>query len=288
MEPEVISLPTQAIKDYEAQKIGSPVPLDSAWVSVDSDSYAVGYLARSRFNANAGLSSLKYERAFPKTLAAVWVAAQNLKLKNKFSAAIAILLPVSEYKSSDWLHELLVESLKKFNTPTGQMSVNLMAFDCKPEGCGIYMMRQLGDDAFAVNRKTIAVVMVGYRNASVLVSERGQITIKRTSDLGFVRLVELVEGRVALPPSTARLTTAIAKAGEKFNRYSFLPLASSTGEEARDMEVDRLIEAAKSSRSEYSLALSSWLREVIPRSVELDEVLLCGGTEYGFCLRRTS
>jgi len=56
MEPEVISLPTQAIKDYEAQKIGSPVPLDSAWVSVDSDSYAVGYLARSRFNANAGLS----------------------------------------------------------------------------------------------------------------------------------------------------------------------------------------------------------------------------------------
>jgi hypothetical protein len=62
-------------------------------VSVEDQCYAVGYLAQSKFNGNPGLSSLKYERAFPKTLAAVWVAARELKLKNKLSAAIAILLP---------------------------------------------------------------------------------------------------------------------------------------------------------------------------------------------------
>ncbi len=67
MEPEVISVPYSAIANYEETKLGSAIAVDSAWVSVDGQCYVVGYLARSRFNGNPGLSSLKYERAFPKT-----------------------------------------------------------------------------------------------------------------------------------------------------------------------------------------------------------------------------
>ena len=143
MEPEVISLPKSAIANYEQTKLGLAQPEDSAWVAVDEEmSYVVGYLAKSRFNGNPGLSSLKYERAFPKTLAAVWVAAQELKLGNKFNAAIAILLPAGEYESGKQLQELLIDGLKDFQTPTGKMSVNLTHFECKPEGGGVYMVHR--------------------------------------------------------------------------------------------------------------------------------------------------
>ena len=277
MEPEVISLPPSAIANYESTKLGVASPVDSAWVTVDNQCYVVGYLAQSRFNGNPGLSSLKYERAFPKTLAAVWVAAQELKLKNKFSAAIAILMPSSEYESGKQLHELLVDGLKDFQTPTGNMSVNLTHFDCKPEGGGIYMIHrhQMGD---AARRKTFAVVMVGYRNASVLLSERGQVNKRTTSNLGFIKLVELVESRIAGLPSTAQLASAIAKAGDQVETRHLSPLALSSVPETRSEEVQKLIDAVNACRIEYARALCSWLREVLPRQVYLDEVVLCGGT----------
>lgn len=71
MEPEVSSLPKTSIDEYEMSKMGTPNPTDSAWVSFNNDYYAVGYLASSQFYTNAGLSSFKEGRAFPKTLAAV-------------------------------------------------------------------------------------------------------------------------------------------------------------------------------------------------------------------------
>ena len=280
MEPEVISLPPTAIADYESTKLGIATPADSAWVTVDEQCYVVGYLAQSRFNGNPGLSSLKYERAFPKTLAAVWVAAQELKLKNKFSAALAILMPSSEYESGKQLHSLLVDGLSNFQTPTGKMSVSLTHFDCKPEGGGIYMIHRhrLGD---AARQKTVAVVMVGYRNASVLLSERGQVNKRTTSNLGFIKLVELVESRISGLPSTAQLARAISLAGEKVEKNYLLPLALSSVPETRDEEVQKLIDVVNASRIEYAMALCSWLREVLPRQIRLDEVVLCGGTaEY--------
>ncbi|HEY9796723.1 MAG TPA: ParM/StbA family protein [Leptolyngbyaceae cyanobacterium] len=281
MEPEVISLPKSAIANYEKTKMGKAQPVDAAWVSVENDScYVVGYLAQSRFNGNPGLSSLKYERAFPKTLAAVWVAAQELKLGNKFNAAIAVLLPAGEYENGADLEELLTDGLKDFQTPTGKMSVNLTHFECKPEGGGVYMVHrsQLGE---AAGRKTVAVVMVGYRNASILLSERGQVNKRVTSTLGFIKLVDLVENRIAGLPSTAQLTRAIARAGEKIEARHLLPLAMSSVPEARSKEAQKIADAVAACRVEYASVLCSWLREVLPRKVSLDEAILCGGTaEY--------
>lgn len=281
MEPEVISLPRASITNYEQTKLGSAQPVDSAWVSVDDEMcYVVGYLAQSRFNGNPGLSSLKYERAFPKTLAAVWVAAQELKLGHKFSAAIAVLLPAGEYESGKQLHELLVDGLKGFQTPTGLMSVNLTHFDCKPEGGGIYMIHR-SQSGEAARRKTVAVVMVGYRNASVLLSERGQVTKRVTSNQGFIKLVELVEAGIAGFPSTAQLARAIARAGDKLDARHLLPLAMSSVKEVRQEEVQKLGLVISTCRVEYASALCSWLREVLPRQINLEEVVLCGGTaEY--------
>lgn len=280
MEPEVISLPKTSIDEYEALKMGTPDPTDSAWVGCGDDYYAVGYLARSQFYGNAGLSSFKYERAFPKTLAAVWAVAHRLGLtqKKKISAAIGVLLPAGEYENAELLKEFITEGLANFSTPTGTMSVSLTHYQSKPEGGGVLMVYATAQGAAVLKTKTVAVVMVGYRNASILVSERGVVGKRVTSPLGFVRLVELVEKRISTLVNTARLATAIALAGESIKTAPLMPLAMSSQQESRLSEVEKLVSAISSSRTQYLHSLSSWLRENLPK--ELDEVILCGGTAY--------
>lgn len=278
MEPEVISVPKSAVDTYERIKLGNPTPADAAWVGYDDSYYVVGYLARSQFNGNAGLSQLKYERAFPKTLAAVWVAAMALGLKNKFTAAIAVLLPASEYENRQRLEELLREGLTKFDTPNGILNVTLTHFDCKPEGAGVYLMHESNQPA-ALQHKICAVVMIGYRNASILVAERGQVGKRETSELGFIRMVKLVERRISGLPATAQLASAIAMAGHQPNPTPLKPLMMASVPDEREEDLRKLVDAIHSCRSQYVMSLHSWFREVLPKT--LDEVLLSGGTaEY--------
>lgn len=277
MEPEVIEVPKSSIGKYESRKMGMSVatPADSAWCGVGEEYWAVGYLAQSQFNANPGLSQLKHERAFPKVLAAVWAAAQFLELSNSFKAAIGILLPPGEYDNGEHLRRRIEAALQEFETPTGKLKVALTHFDCKPEGGGVYMMRSLSyqnKDAF--RRKTIAVVMAGYRNASVLLAQRGQVVKRLTSDLGFVKLVEKVVAGNNWEVN--RLVKAIVLAGDRPDMTQLVPVLRASTELERKGELLRLREILVTSRQEYALSLKSWLNEVLPRNV--DEVVLCGGT----------
>ena len=132
-----------------------------------------------------------------------------------------------------------------------------------------------------LRRKIVAIVMVGYRNASVLLAERGQVGKRSPSDLGFIKMVRLVEERITGLPATAELARAIALAGEKIDLRHLERLAMSSVPEVRRDEVQHLGQVIKACRAEYALALSSWLKEVLPCRTNLDEVVLCGGTaEY--------
>ncbi|MCA1990773.1 MAG: ParM/StbA family protein [Coleofasciculus sp. S288] len=279
MEPEVISVPKAGIESYEATKLGTPDPADSAWLGLDEEHYyAVGYLASSQFNANPGLSSFKYERALFKTLAAVWVASCRLGLKNKFSAALCTLLPPGEYDNASRLREMIANKLKDFETPTGILNVSLNNWDCKPEGSGVYLYYSHACGG-TLKQKTAAVVMIGYRNASVLVSERGIVGKRVTSNLGFVRLVEAVEKRVSSVVPTSVLASAIARAGDNVEQECLQPLIMSSLQKDRETDLDRLVEAVRAAREQYALSVTSWLKEVLPKG--LDEVMLSGGTaEY--------
>ena len=280
MEPEVISLNKEVIEGYEARKMGHPDAVNSAWVGCDSSYYAVGYLARSQFYGNAGLSSHKYERAFAKTLAAVWVVAQlqGLTKKKKLKVAIAVLLPAGELENAEQLRADITEGLKEFETPTGTMRVALTQYECKPEGGGVYMVYAKNQGSLALKTKTVAVVMVGYRNASILVAARGVVGKRETSELGFIRLVELVKGSISTLVTTARIASVIALSGESIKTAPLMSLAMSSREEVRREEVNKLASAIELARSQYLLTLGSWFRDTLPK--ELDEIILCGGTAY--------
>ena len=63
METEVASVTLESIKNYEQNLMGTTHPENRAWVSVNNETKAVGYLAQSKYYANSGLAELKYERA---------------------------------------------------------------------------------------------------------------------------------------------------------------------------------------------------------------------------------
>ncbi|HBL13788.1 MAG TPA: hypothetical protein DD379_20815 [Cyanobacteria bacterium UBA11162] len=274
MEPEVIEVDQQILLTYEQNKLGQAAEKNRAWVGYGDRYYAVGYLAQWRFAGTPGLTQLKYERAIPKTLAAVWVASRQFQMGNKFSIAIAIVLPPGEYADATNFEKLITEALADYQTPTGRLQVKLKLFNCKPEGGGIYMM-------FAKNQgkqllgKVCAVIMLGYRNASILVSNRGEVGKFRSSDLGFIQLLNGVLQKTS-GQTPERLTPAIFEAGEEIAMRSILPLTRSSDEQRRSEEVEILREAIRTARREYTLQLISWMKEILPR--DLNEVVICGGT----------
>ena len=274
MEPEVVSVPHESILAYGRDQLGSAEPENTAWVAFRNDYRAVGYLAKERFHANAGLSELKYERALHKTLAGMWAIKEKLNLPAKFTAAIAVLLPPGEYEDRGRFERVLREALADYQTPTGSMSVELLAFNCKPEGGGIYLMhnKKVGS---VLKERVCAIAMIGYRNASLLVAQRGDVRPGKTSDLGFIRMVERVVARTS-GQTAERLTPAIVAAGAEFKAAPLMRLARSTTKQGRAEEVQQMIAAIKEARLEYARSLTSWLDENLPP--DCDELVFCGGT----------
>ncbi len=273
MEPAVIEA-TRTSLTFQTRNLGNADPENTAWVGIGGDYRAVGYLARSTYSATPGLKPRKYELALYKTLAAVWVIKQKFKLPESFDISLALLLPPGEFEDSALLKPMLRDALAEFDTPTVKVSTNLIGYECFPEGGGIYAMycKNTGE---AIRRKVIALVMLGYRNASVMISRRGILNRGKTANLGMAKMVDLVIERTS-GLAAEDLMKAITSAGNEPKPQHFHNIYSSSNH--RDTEIEKIISAVHSSRAEYAIALTNWLKEVLPSQNELDEVIICGGT----------
>ncbi|MEG4026064.1 hypothetical protein [Microcoleus sp. S13C4] len=277
MESQVGPVSQDIANCFTQPNLASASPENIAWVAIGNECRAVGYLAASQFNAHIGLAGLKYSSALYKALAALWVVSRKLDLGSQFSAAISVFLPPGEFNDSKQFFEILSQYSASFETPTGKLSVTLDKTQALQEGGGIALIHNsnLGS---AFKQRVTAFVMVGFRNASVIVSARGAVGKGKTSDLGMVRLVDLVQERTS-NYDASRLALSIAQAGVSYNRPYFYRIARNREETAKDREVDQLIEAVKLSRFDYARMLSHWINEVLPP--DLDEIVFCVGTsEY--------
>ncbi|PMB21884.1 ParM/StbA family protein [Fischerella thermalis] len=276
MEPEVLKVPFESVASHSTDTLGTTEPENIAWVSYGHDTFAVGYLAKNNYYANAGLKELKYERAIAKTLAAVWAVSQKLRLGASFQLALTCLLPPGELENKESFLRQLQTALANYTTPTGIIRVELVESKCLPEGAGIYLayQKKVGE---ALKAKVIALAMVGYRNASVLISDKGRLEANgKTSDLGMIRLLETVVAKTS-GQTVSGLAPAIVAAGSDISSTPFLRLLRSTLNTNRHQELQLLQKAVKLARREYTAALTSWLDQVINRSL-VDEILFCGGT----------
>jgi hypothetical protein len=275
MEPYVIEVSGDSIREYEKQKLGSTHSMNRAWVEVGQKYYAVGYLAQSRFLASSRLSQLKYEQAVYKSLVAIWVFQHQWQLSRKLKVALACLLPPGEWKDSQKFKELLIRYASSFVTPDGLLEVEITDFNCKPEGAGVFMMHRAKRGELHLQRLVTAVVMLGYRNASLMLCRRGEVGEFITSPLGFISLVKGVIRRTS-GYQEEPLARAIALAGEDYKEQPLQKVLRSSSQSTQQEELVLLRESIQQARGEYVASLRHWLSEQIPKEVE--EVIVCGGT----------
>ncbi|OYD89686.1 hypothetical protein CDG76_34460 [Nostoc sp. 'Peltigera membranacea cyanobiont' 210A] len=280
MEPEMLKLPQSSIDAYMSSRKGleSPKPVDEAWVSSPADGdtqcTVIGFLAR-QFSASARLDKLKYETSIHKALAVIGAIAQHNKLPNRFSLSLTSLLPYGEYQNRQAFEQQLQSALKDFRFRGQRLRVKLERFECLPEGAGLAMIRQRQNGKEWFNAQTIAVLMFGHRNTSLLLFERGKMTAGYTNGLGFHQMVKRVIERTSGQDATA-LTSAIYAAGSDItpDNQAIRTLVKSREPKNLDYELQMIVNAIATAKAEYWSRLYDWLESTLPA---VNEVILSGG-----------
>ncbi len=279
LDPHVIEVPEVSISNYEKYRVGKARPEDSSWVKLGDSYLAVGFLARRQFNTVHCLNALKVDSAIPLTLAMVGAIAQTKELGHECSLTLGVVLPWSEYKDREKLETALKESLASFIYRGEEYKVTLEKFSAFPEGAGLLARGRTAKKGQLLPRLSeinLAVLMVGYRNASLLVVERGQLTTGLTSDLGFSQMISKVK-TLTSGQTEEVLLPAICSAREVSER-TLDRLVRSQRQELREVEKQEIKEAIADAKQEYIATLSNWINQQIPPQVKLDEFLVGGGT----------
>ncbi len=276
MEPELAQVKASSIETYEKNLLGSASIDDSAWIAVDGDYYAIGFLAQ-KFYGTLGLKQVKYQRALYKVLAMVGTIAQTKKLPTRFKLSLGLLLPYSEYRDRDRFHQIVKKALAKYSFRGTEYNVELVNFLCLPEGAGLLL--RASEQGEISKAQTVLVIMIGYRNASFLLVERGQIKQGWTTPLGFIGMIEPIKSMTSALEEKS-LTAAICRAGSRVKSGELSPLVRSAGTELQKQELSEIVNAVKLARGEYWQMLVNYINTEIPNLTAIDQVILGGGTAH--------
>ncbi len=275
MEPELVRVSETELSFLKNRSIGVSEPENESWINCNGVIYAVGFLASSQLFTFERLSQLKSEITMPKVLAMVGAIAQRKRLPSKFDLSLGILLPYGEYEDRVNLEEHLRKSLSKFSYREQTYQVNLETFNCLPEGAGILLRGS--SRTVSPKDRNILVVMIGYRNISYLLMERGLLTRGETEVLGFSWLTN----RVVMATSGLKATNLIVpitQAGKTLNKTPLKALLKSQSSEFKKRELAQIIKAVKLARTEHLEALKSWL--LSRRFPDISEIIFSGGTAH--------
>ncbi len=271
-------------------------PEDNAWLQMEELScHLVGRLAQE-YRATTSIKSLKYESIVPKILAIVGAIAVKEKLFHSIKLDLAVLLPYGELSSSLELERELQQSTSEFKFQGDPYQLELKKYHFCPEGSGILSHLLEKQYIELVQSETIAVLMMGYRNTSLLLFQNGTLSVDRseTTNLGFYNFSDLIIKK------TSGLTRDDIQAAIYTCQENFINRQTAMGEEksitaiavedlikSRDrqragVEKSRLETAISNSRREYWQLIAAWLNEVLPTQRHLDQLIYTGGTSGFF------
>jgi hypothetical protein len=246
---------------------------NSVWFGYDSTRYAVGILAEQASGSSIKIKKLKVESAPLKTLAAIVTAMQKFGLSKKINLSLWIVLPSGEIKQSSIFENELRELLdQKLISPWGQLQVKLRLFKVEAEGKGILLYHRQKVNVI----KNTLILMLGYRNASFILTQGKAITSKSCSDIGFHvflnKLVSLTSGY-----SIEKLLVPVSLYRIEDNKSALNSvLRFSIDSPHRQQELVDLKAAIIEAEKFYIQQLLSWLDEFL--SVNVDEIVLAGGS----------
>nr|ADN18224.1 conserved hypothetical protein [Gloeothece verrucosa PCC 7822] len=275
-EPKLLTLsphllpipPTTDLEPYNAASLSLTA---SAWIECKGKRYAVGTLAKNRFNAPVLLELPKIESIIPRTLAAIGCIASAEGLE-EFTLSLWISIPSNEYKEGLNISQKIKQSLLDFIFRGKRIVANLMDFSCKPEGAGIFL-RIIGQANF--NARKAAVLMLGYRNATILFYKEGLIE-KITENYGFASIVEGIQSLALLPGDLDEVVGKIFEAGDKLDKKILKTLCF--GDSADTSRINAIESAIQKSREEYFTLLNYWLGGKLIDGPEV--IVVVGGTSH--------
>jgi ribosomal protein L29 len=281
LDPQVVVVPAKSIENYEKYKIGQANPEDSAWVKFGEAHFAVGFLAKKNFHAVHCLESLKVDSAIPQALSIVGSVAQKKDLPSEFSLSLGILLPWNEFRDREKFQSQISQALSEYTFRGQQFSVQLESLTALPEGGGIFARGRMPEKPEQKLRNpkelTIAVIMLGYRNSSILVIEKGELTRGATGDFGFAKMIQKIQTFTSGQKADV-LLPVICQVRGKLGKRVLETLARSHRTELRQKEVEEIAEAIADARSEYVALLQNWLIQHLPSQTRIDEFIVSGGT----------
>jgi hypothetical protein len=283
MEPLTADVLESEIKNHLQQLVGKVEPEDVAWVKVREKSQdeeaevsykvrAVGRLAK-HLGGSADLKKAKFEFGVFKILAAIGVVRSRLDLPPKLTVALSVLMPWGEFVNRHQLKELLADCGSYYFNGE-RLSVSWWLLDFKPEGGGLGMLRgkQLAGN---FKKKDTAVLMLGHRNASIVIFEKGVVQEGYTSEYGFVELVKRVQKKTP-GYNFERLTAVIIQAGYEPEKEIISRLVKTEAPELQVKEVENTIAAIKDVRGQFGRDLGKWINEILVDR-DVDEIVVGGG-----------
>ena len=119
--------------------------------------------------------------------------------------------------------------------------------------------------------------MLGYRNSSILVIEKGELTRGATGDVGFARMVQKIQTFTS-GQKAEHLIPVICQTRDKLGKRVLETLVRSQRQELRQKEVEEIAEAIADARGEYVALLQNWLLQHLPTQTKIDEFIISGGT----------
>ncbi|WP_072207820.1 ParM/StbA family protein [Mastigocoleus testarum] len=277
MEPDLLEVSKESIELYESRKIGNPCPENEAWVKLGQEFYAVGFLAQKCFDARSNLEDLKYEKAILKVLAVVGAIAVKHNLSAQLNLSLALLLPYGEWEDRKKLEFGLADALSNFYFRGQHFKVILNVFQCKPEGGGLVLTRskKLG---VKFNSMNIAVLMLGYRDISSVVFEKG-VSSGSSDKYGLTWMLKNIKNSTS-GQNLTNLVKPVHLSGSSPAPKHFKSLAKSKKEEFRVEEISRLVQITAQSRKEYWNKIRDWISVNI--SGYMDLIIIGGGTSKYF------
>lgn len=268
--PHIFSIEPFCINLARTGKVMPPPPKPlfdekSVWIGInENEYYAVGSLARVKYNSFFAVKPLKNDSIVPKICAAIAVAHKHFNLPPKFKVAITTVLPPSEYGYNQDVSVDLSFALAKIITPAGTIYPKLTSLSVNPEGYGILK------NAVRSNGNA-GVVMCGFRNTSVMFSEDDELVGLKTSDKGFYQVLERVSSLGGGYKEEHLMKPIWQYMKDDSDDSVFKPICNSS---KPSLEISKIKAALTEALNEYYVNLNDWLSSTLRQT---NALVFCGG-----------
>jgi len=289
MGSECFSLPEESVK-YLHSRFKMGFPEDNAWIraSEDGETIAVGRMARE-YSAYNRIKPLKAATIVPKLLAYIGAIAEKEKLDEAIELNLGLLLPYGELSAIGEIEKNLISALNEFYFCNRKYSVKINRLRILPEASGVALLQSL-KDLESFRKIDRGFLMLGHRNTSFLVFERGSFSTTKsdTTIHGFYKFVEKFKEKVPglENDDVFQIIQMQGKVDYDWQKDSYKLeerklVFDLTALKRLKMENFDFKSPYQASLEEYSRLILSWLDEKMPSNIR---VLFCLGGATPFLI----